>query len=310
MNFYKNIDEVWRLLLLDLLYQTPIDSRAGRVKEITAYSFKLCDINQTFLLNKRRKLSPHYACAETLWYLQPTKSIEMIKAYAPQYEKFADGNGKAWGAYGYRFFHEINQFKLTIDLLKQNPETRQAILSIWNKQDLVEQDKHNDIPCTISLQFLLRNGKLNLIVTMRSNDAWLGLPYDVFAFTCLQRLVAHGVGVEPGWYVHQVGSEHLYEKHWKAAEEAVSTPINISYQRLEHEWATDEYKIDDLGFYIEQALSCEMIDRMLPSKRIPSSFPEKFFISDLVACCGIKWGHPKKLVHSPILKEALKNVNH
>lgn len=69
------------------------------------------------------------------------------------------------------------------------------------------------MPCTTTLQFLLREGRLHIIATMRSNDAYLGLPHDVFCFTMLQEMVARILGVDLGSYRHFVGSMHLYDKN-------------------------------------------------------------------------------------------------
>jgi thymidylate synthase len=69
-----------------------------------------------------------------------------------------------------------------------------------------------DIPCTLSVQFVLRQERLYAITTMRSNDLWLGFPYDVFCFSTLQRLFAYTLGVDVADYVHNVGSMHLYTR--------------------------------------------------------------------------------------------------
>lgn len=58
---------------------------------------------------------------------------------------------------------------------------------------------------------MLRRGQLHLIASMRSNDAFIGLPHDVFAFTMIQEIIARTVGVELGIYKHAVGSLHLHE---------------------------------------------------------------------------------------------------
>jgi thymidylate synthase len=64
----------------------------------------------------------------------------------------------------------------------------------------------------------VRDARLHLIGTMRSNDAYLGLPHDVFAFTMLQEIVARAVGVELGEYIHFAGSLHLYAEHYEKAD--------------------------------------------------------------------------------------------
>ena len=70
-----------------------------------------------------------------------------------------------------------------------------------------------DLPCTISLQYLIREGALHCIVYMRSNDLWLGFPYDVFCFTAFQTKLAMELGVKLGTYTHIAGSLHLYERN-------------------------------------------------------------------------------------------------
>jgi thymidylate synthase len=56
---------------------------------------------------------------------------------------------------------------------------------------------------------------------MRSNDAYIGLPHDVFCFTMLQELVARDLGVELGCYRHLVGSLHIYEADFDGARQFV-----------------------------------------------------------------------------------------
>jgi thymidylate synthase len=82
-----------------------------------------------------------------------------------------------------------------------------------------EQDTrgHRDVPCTLNYRFFLRNDRLHMHTTMRSQDLWLGFPYDIFAATVLQELLAGWLGVELGDYHHNVDSLHLYEKHTASA---------------------------------------------------------------------------------------------
>jgi len=86
---------------------------------------------------------------------------------------------------------------------------------------LHERSNEPDIPCTVSWQFLIRNNALDMVCTMRSNDVWLGMPYDVFVNTTIQAFLAHKLDVQLGRYYHQVGSLHLYDRNAKAAYEAI-----------------------------------------------------------------------------------------
>lgn len=96
-----------------------------------------------------------------------------------------------------------------IEILKRKPDSRQAVVQLFDADDL---SRTKDVPCTCTLQFLLRGGRLELVVHMRSNDAFLGLPHDLFAFTMLQELVARSLAAELGTYSHFVGSLHLYDE--------------------------------------------------------------------------------------------------
>jgi|TARA_R100000501_G_scaffold17228_1_gene31840 thymidylate synthase len=158
-----------------------------------------------------RNASKRYSAAEMIWYLTGSSSGTLIRHYAPSYRNYLEYNGHAWGAYGRRW-KEGNQFEKCFNLLKSDTYSRRAVITCYDQRDVGTNAK--DIPCTLTMQFSLR-GALNLTVTMRSNDLWFGFPYDIFCFTSLQKMLAHSLGVNTGFYTHQVGSLHLYEQHIK-----------------------------------------------------------------------------------------------
>lgn len=191
---------------------TKLDSRVGGTKEVLAWQGTITDPRRNILLSTTRRMSPAYACGEMLWYLSGERDARRILIQAPSYERFLD-DGEAFGAYGERWDRHRQTLAL-IELLRENPNTRQAILTCWFPTDLERAlmgDK-KDIPCTLNLQFLIRDERLHCITTMRSNDVWLGMPYDVFCFTTLQRIIASALGIEMGHYTHRVGSLHIYDR--------------------------------------------------------------------------------------------------
>lgn len=143
--------------------------------------------------------------AETVWYLSGDESHDAITYYLPGY---MDHVGTGAGAYGPRLFGAGDQVRRVIGQLRDAPSTRQAVIQLFDIEDL--QGDSMDVPCTCTLQFLLRDGKLDLVTHMRSNDLVKGFNHDVFAFTFVQELVARSVGCELGAYVHMVGSLHIY----------------------------------------------------------------------------------------------------
>ena len=82
---------------------------------------------------------------------------------------------------------------------------------IENNKQLYLITDYKDIPCTCNIQFLIREEKLNMYVQMRSNDVFVGLPHDVFAFTMIQEIFAKKLGKKLGVYKHYTTSLHLYE---------------------------------------------------------------------------------------------------
>jgi thymidylate synthase len=117
-------------------------------------------------------------------------------------------------------FDGFDQLQNVVELLQKNQWTRKAVIQLFDHADLAS--RLDEVPCTCTLQFLLRDGALELIVHMRSNDSYIGLPHDVFAFTMIQEWVARLVGTEPGKYFHIVGSLHLYERDRESARACLS----------------------------------------------------------------------------------------
>lgn len=215
-------------------YGHRLESRDGSSAEIIGFSEKLEAGGQNFLINPVRNLDPHYACAEFLWYLSMTDDTSFLQLFAPSYSRFCEDGIHAFGAYGQRWkansqiegmVEREDQLSEVIETLKRHPESRQAIITMWHGTDLehaINVDK-KDLPCTLTHQFLLRNEYLHLVTTMRSNDVWLGMPYDVFCNTQLQKLVADILGVSVGSYTHNAGSMHYYERNFDKIDQVLSS---------------------------------------------------------------------------------------
>lgn len=153
-----------------------------------------------------RQASLGFMGAELLWLLLGRNDLGMVKFYNGEMARFSDDGVTLDGAYGPRL---MPQFKYCYELLQRDPDSRQAVVSLW----VPCPQPSKDIPCTTTLHFLRRGPYLHLQVYMRSNDAWLGLPYDLHNFTSLQLLMARLLGCHPGQYHHLVGSFHLYQAH-------------------------------------------------------------------------------------------------
>ena len=189
-----------------------------RVRASKGWNKELCAVvlelrNPLARLSRTETKGTVFSClGETLWYLARSNELKFIKYYINIYGRFAEPDGTIHGAYGPRLFGMrtgINQIDNVIKLLRRKPSSRQAVVQLFNAEDILKN--YNDVPCTCTMQFFVRKGSLQAVVHMRSNDAFLGLPHDVFAFTFIQELIARSLRLRLGTYRHMVGSLHLYE---------------------------------------------------------------------------------------------------
>lgn len=163
------------------------------------------------LSRSQEKAKIFSALGELMWYLSADNSIRFIEHYIPIYGKFSNDGETANGAYGPRVFgkNPESEWQRAMGLLKVKPSTRNAVIQIYSNTDA--NPKNKDIPCTCTLHFVVRDEKLELHTHMRSNDAFMGLPHDIFSFTMMQEIAARELGVELGSYHHSVASLHLYD---------------------------------------------------------------------------------------------------
>ena len=153
-----------------------------------------------------------YAEAEWQWYLSGDNNIkklgELYGKVPEIWKRMADKEGFVNSNYGWQL-KRSDQLNEVIDLLKTNPRTRQAAISIYDRKEGYMYD--NDTPCTYAVQFTVVAQHLNMCVTMRSNDLWYGFCNDQYCFSKLQELVATETGLLIGSYYHFAHNLHLYD---------------------------------------------------------------------------------------------------
>jgi thymidylate synthase len=149
-----------------------------------------------------------------LWYALGRKDVAFINKFAGLWGRISDDGETSYSAYGDIVFnrHGFNQVEKIIQLLCDDPESRRAVINFNVPNENVIKTK--DEICTIALQFLIRDGKLNCTGIMRSNDVWYGLPYDVIFFTELTKYIAKRLNIPYGTYTHNVVSLHVYERNY------------------------------------------------------------------------------------------------
>lgn len=189
-----------------------VKPRGNMTREILNSAIEI-DMNYPVLTVKERKLGYKFMVAEAWWILTGRNDVESIAPYSRKIQEFSDDGNFFFGAYGPRI---IDQLSYVIDALASDRETRQAVLTIWRSNPR----RTKDVPCTISVQWFIRDGKLHCIDNMRSSDVWLGVPYDAFNFSMLSGYIAillakREVYVDLGTLYLNAGSHHLYFENWE-----------------------------------------------------------------------------------------------
>ncbi len=178
------IDDLMRVALNEILERGDhIQATKGGNTEITGVMLELS--NPRARVSRTETRGKPFSClGELCWYLGKTDRLDTIEYYIPVYRKFAEG-GRLFGAYGPRLFdwNGLTQFSNVAALLRRKRHSRQAVIQLFSANDIAEQ--HKDVPCTCTLQFLVRTDALHLLVSMRSNDVLLGIP--------ARRLLFHNV---------------------------------------------------------------------------------------------------------------------
>ena len=188
--------------------------RGMNTREIEDATIYISDVRAALPLGVIRGTVPGIGAVEACQLMSGLSIPQLVIDIGPQFANYTEDDGLFHGSYGTR---TKGQYDVMIERLRKDPDTRQAVVTIWNpERDMLE--KKRDYPCTILHQFRIRNNKLNMSVYMRSNDVWLGAAYDFFQFTRVQLAMCSVLGIEPGTYAHHVGSLHIYENNYEAAD--------------------------------------------------------------------------------------------
>jgi len=205
---FRNANEAYEYLH-DKIIQEGTDF-AG-TKALFNVGFYMSDPKDRRIMNRERNWNEDYAEAEWQWYLSGDASIYKlgdIYGIIPEiWKRMADENGHVNSNYGYQWKRK-DQIDMVCEMLRQNPDTRQACISIYDGKEI--SSYAFDTPCTYAIQFTIVHGRLDMCVTMRSNDLWYGFCNDQYQFSMLQELMSKRLNIETGVYYHFAHNMHLY----------------------------------------------------------------------------------------------------
>lgn len=220
MRVFTTVNECWEywfalLLSIRQTNQGAVDpSRDGAVAaEVLNATSVITDPTRFIVTSKTRNMPMRYAVGELIWYMAGSNKLKDIQLFSSAWDRMSDDGMFVNSGYGHKIkhFYGFDQWEDVKKRLRKDPLSRQAVIHIKNAFPVSEPTK--DTPCTLTLQFFIRDEKLHLTVNMRSNDIWTGVPYDMFSFCAMQIKMAMELGVGVGTYTHHAGSLHLYERN-------------------------------------------------------------------------------------------------
>ena len=222
----RTFAEVYDKLLLNLLEEgKKVSPRGMLTKELMQETFCIEDPNSSLIYIPGRNFSLVHAIHESFLIFCDNNRVNVAGYFNKNIAQFSDDGNTLYGSYGHRI---ATKMQGVLDKLKEDHDTRQALLTIHRVDDSIVKTK--DPPCTITLQFTIRDEKLNMHVYMRSNDIVWGTPYDVFVFTTIQKVFANTLGIPVGKYYHTATSLHMYERDFEKCREYIGHCEPIEYK--------------------------------------------------------------------------------
>jgi len=257
-----------RLLAIATQNDWPLEeSRVGRCRDLGAVTVELDAGERTILLEARR-WNPAFALVEAAWVVTGRNDVKTLANFIKNFDDYSDDGLTLRGAYGYRLRHFFNrdQIEIAINELIERPLSRRAVLSLYSADDLGLDSK--DIPCNIQVALRQTQGRLDITVFNRSNDLWLGVPYNWFVFRMLQHMIADRLGVPCGIQRHVSSCLHLYEAKENDARRVVACNQQAELEREEMELA----KLDTPGLLRDATALADQSFELLSSAQLTNFF--------------------------------------
>lgn len=176
------------------------------------------DLSQGFPLVTTKRIHLKSVIHELLWFLRGDTNISYLKEHGVRiWDEWADENGNLGPVYGSQWRawetpdgRTIDQIANVVDAIKNNPDSRRHLVSAWN---VAEIDNMKLPPCHFVFQFYVANGKLSCMLTMRSVDTFLGLPFNIASYALLTHMMAQQCNLEVGDFIWSGGDVHIYSNH-------------------------------------------------------------------------------------------------
>lgn len=206
------------------------------------------DLSTGFPALTTKRLAWQAVVGELLWFIEGSSDIRRLSelthgvpdkntiwhanALAPSWKPNAKFDGDAGSIYGVQWRRwqgsqgtATDQLAQLIQDILQNPHSRRHILTAWQPAEL---DQMCLPPCHILSQFWVRQGRLSCQLYQRSQDAFLGGPFNIASYSLFTHMIAQVCNLEVGEFIHVIGDAHIYSNHMDQVKEQLSrTPLPL-----------------------------------------------------------------------------------
>lgn len=217
------------------------------------------DLEKEFpIITLRNNSKTVYNSIDELLWLWQKKSNNIHDLNSHVWDQWADKTGSIGKAYGYQYGKKYD-FKtkegiITMDqvdfvryTLKHDPASRRIVTNIFNHEDLKDMGLE---PCVYGTHWLVKEGRLNLILSQRSQDMLVANGWNTMQYAALTHMLAKEAGLKPGIMVHNIADCHIYDRHIPLVEKLLQTePVDCSPQLTIHNH-NDFYEMELKDFEI------------------------------------------------------------
>lgn len=216
MAFISNYEHQYLNNLSEIMYRgfKSLNTRTGILTSRIASTNITIDLSDEFPILKSKNVNWKSATEEILWIMQ-TQSNNTKDLKPKIWDKWADEDGSIGKSYGYQAAKNVtiggctyeSQVHYVLETLETDPSSRRAVIDLWNVEDLGDM---NLVPCCYSTVWNIIDDHLNCMLTQRSADYPVGVPFDTTQYAVLLHLFARHLGVKPGLLTHNMADSHVY----------------------------------------------------------------------------------------------------
>ena len=195
------------------------------------------------------------AIDEILWIWQK-KSNKISDLHSHIWDQWANAEGTIGKAYGYQLGKKyefktkegiklMDQVDYVLYLLKHDQSSRRIMTNIFNHEELKDMELE---PCAYGTQWLVKEGKLHLILNQRSQDMLTANGWNLMQYAALQYMFAQVSGLEVGTLTHNIGDCHIYDRHIPLVEKLLEAePVDVTPKLIINNPTKDfyEFKVED-----------------------------------------------------------------